>query len=152
MRSKYRNRRKPSITIGKTDFERLINLATAVAVRLPATADDLMAELDRARVVADGWTREDVVRMDSTVQYRTDSGDVRTITLVFPGDADISQGKVSVLTPIGTALLGLSAGQSMNWTARDGREHELTVIAVGRASYEQPNEESASRMLATAGA
>ena len=62
--------------------------------------------------------------------------DARTITLVYPGDADISEGKVSVLTPIGTALLGLSEGQSMHWTARDGREHELTVTAVGQARLE----------------
>jgi regulator of nucleoside diphosphate kinase len=142
------NRRKPKVTISKNDFERLTNLALAIAVRRPDAADDLLAELDRARVVADGWIREDVVQMDSVVQYKTDTGSIRTITLVFPGDADISEGKVSVLTPIGTALLGLSTGQSMTWTARDGREHELTVITVGCAPSDRPREETYDRFYA----
>jgi regulator of nucleoside diphosphate kinase len=49
------------------------------------------------------------------------------VTLVLPGGADIAEGKVSVLTPIGAALIGLSTGQSIDWTARDGRTHRLTV-------------------------
>lgn len=52
------------------------------------------------------------------------------MTLVLPGEADIAAGKVSVMTPIGIALIGLSAGRSMNWTARDGRIHKLTVVSV----------------------
>lgn len=152
MSIKHSNRRKPKITISKTDFERLTNLATTFAVRSPDAADDLLAELDRARVVFDGWMRADVVQMESTVQYRTDIGDARSITLVFPGDADISQGKVSVLTPIGTALVGLSTGQSMNWTARDGREHELTVMTVGQKPSGQRPESASARLLAAAGA
>jgi regulator of nucleoside diphosphate kinase len=47
-------------------------------------------------------------------------------------DADITKGRVSILTPIGTARIGLSAGQSNVWRARDGRGHELTVITVAR--------------------
>jgi regulator of nucleoside diphosphate kinase len=70
--------------------------------------------------------------MGSTVTFKPDTGDAKTVTLVFPGEADISEGKVSILTPIGTALIGLSAGQSIMWTARDGRRHELSVLAVNR--------------------
>src|SRR5690606_34940932 len=99
--------------ISKTDFERLTKLATALADRNPRASDDLFAELDRARIVSDGWMREDIVQIGSTVQYRTATGDTRTVTLVYPGEADIGEGKISVLTPIGTALLGLSVGQSM---------------------------------------
>lgn len=58
------------------------------------------------------------------------------MTLVFPQDADISAGKISVLTPIGTALLGLSAGQTMDWTARDDKQHKLTVLAVTKHQAE----------------
>ena len=147
---KYRSRRKPKITINKADFERLSNLAAAIAARRPDTADDLLAELDRARVVSDGWMRADVVRIGSTVSYTTDTGDARTITLVYPGDADISKGKVSVLTPIGTALLGLSEGQSMHWTARDGREHELTVTEVGQGPSVLAAETAPAREMAAA--
>ncbi|WP_325053327.1 GreA/GreB family elongation factor [Sinorhizobium meliloti] len=57
-----------------------------------------------------------VVRMGSTVEYETDTGGRRTVALVFPINADISEGKISILTPIGTALIGLSVGQSIMWT------------------------------------
>jgi len=71
-----------------------------------------------------------VVRMGSTVTYRPDNGAERTVQLVYPADADIAQGKISVLTPVGTALIGLDIGQSITWEARDGRKHVLTVLAV----------------------
>jgi regulator of nucleoside diphosphate kinase len=93
-------------------------------------AEELTAELDRARVVADASMRDDVVRMGSTLSYATDTGETRTVTLVFPAEADISAGRVSILTPIGAALIGLSPGQSIDWEARDGRVHRLTVESV----------------------
>ncbi len=132
---KHINPRKPSITIAETDHERLSNLALAAAARFPEISDGLLLELERARVVADVSVPGDVVGMGSMVEYETDTGDGRRVTLVFPIDADISKGKISVLTPIGTALLGLTAGQTMNWTARDDRQHTLTVLAVTSESY-----------------
>ena len=68
--------------------------------------------------------------MGSTLRFTTDTGEDRTITLVFPSDADISAGKVSILTPIGAALIGLSAGQSIDWTGRNGHPHRLVVESV----------------------
>jgi len=125
-------RRKPAITISKSDHETLARLADAIAERNPAVAEELTAELDRARVVADASMRDDVVRMGSTLRYVTDTGENRTVTLVFPAEADISAGRVSILTPIGAALIGLSPGQSIDWEARDGRVHRLTVESVER--------------------
>ncbi len=52
------------------------------------------------------------------------------MTLVFPGEADIAAGKISVLTPIGAALIGLSPGQMMMLKGVDGRPHKLKVISV----------------------
>lgn len=111
-------------------------LANAIAVRNPDASDKLLSELDRARVVADGSDSADIVRMGSTVTFKPDTGNAKTVTLVFPGKADISEGKISILTPIGTALIGLSAGQSIQWTARDGRRHELSVLAVSQPAPE----------------
>lgn len=142
---KKNNRRRPKIAISRTDFERLTKLATTLADRNPRAADEMFAELDRARVVSDGWMREDIVQMGSTVQYRSTMGDTRTVTLVFPGEADISEGKVSVLTPIGTALLGLSVGQSMTWATRDGREHELSVISVRQTPHDRGRSRASDR-------
>ncbi|TIQ41399.1 MAG: nucleoside diphosphate kinase regulator [Mesorhizobium sp.] len=136
MQNNTKTSRKPNIRISKSDHARLSALASTVAARNPEASDELLAELERARIVADGWVSAGTVRMGSTVTFKPDTGDRKTITLVFPGDADISEGKVSILTPIGTALIGLSAGQSIMWTARDGRRHELLVLAVNQPAPE----------------
>jgi len=75
--------------------------------RLSCLAD----ELDRASVLPKGRVADDTVRMGSRLEYRDETlGTVRTATLVYPDEADISQGKISVLTPVGIALIGLKAG------------------------------------------
>ncbi|WP_315920604.1 nucleoside diphosphate kinase regulator [Mesorhizobium sp. SP-1A] len=137
MTENARLRRKPSIQISKTDHARLSALAETVAERNPEVSEELFAELDRARIVSDSAVGANVVRMGSTVRFKPDTGEEKTVTLVFPGEADIAQGKISILTPIGTALLGLSAGQSMMWTARDGRRHQLDVLDVAATTAEQ---------------
>ncbi|TIL54821.1 nucleoside diphosphate kinase regulator [Mesorhizobium sp.] len=136
MQDNIKARRKPTIRISKSDHARLSALASTVAARNPQASDDLLAELERARIVSDGLISAGAVQMGSTVTFKPDTGDAKTVTLVFPGDADISEGKISILTPIGTALIGLSAGQSIMWTARDGRRHELSVLAVNRPARE----------------
>ncbi|WP_256753417.1 nucleoside diphosphate kinase regulator [Mesorhizobium sp. Mes31] len=136
MQDNKKTRRKPNIRISQSDHARLSALANTVAARNPEAADELLAELERARIVADGWVSAGTVRMGSIVTFKPDTGDRKTVTLVFPGDADISEGKVSILTPIGTALIGLSAGQSIMWTARDGRRHELLVLDVSQPAPE----------------
>jgi regulator of nucleoside diphosphate kinase len=132
MQEKTKARRKPNIKISATDHARLSTLANTTAERNAEIADELFAELDRARVTPDSAMSDEIVQMGSTVEYKPDTGESRTVTLVFPGDADISAGKVSILTPIGTALIGLAPGQSIQWTARDGRKHELNIINVSQ--------------------
>jgi regulator of nucleoside diphosphate kinase len=69
--------------------------------------------------------------MNSKVEFRDDTtGKVKMVTLVYPDQADISQGKVSVLTPVGTALIGLRAGDSITWEAPNGQGRQLTVLSV----------------------
>lgn len=123
-------KQKATIVVTERDYQRLQGLANAARLRQPDVAEELAGELDRAGIVADTEIAPDVVRMGSTVEYRTEAGATRTVTLVFPGEADIAEGKVSILTPIGTALLGLSPGQSIDWLARDGRSHRLTILSV----------------------
>ena len=70
--------------------------------------------------------------MNSEVAFRDETtGKVRKVTLVYPEDADISEGKVSVLTPIGTALIGLQNGHSITWKTASGEVRQLTVLSVG---------------------
>lgn len=128
MAPETKTHRKPAISMTRTDHDRLSRLAESHGN--PDVADALLTELDRARVVNDGRLAADVVRMGSTVRFTSDVGEDRRVTLVYPAEADIASGKVSILTPIGSALIGLSAGQSIDWTARDGRVHRLTVQSV----------------------
>ncbi len=125
-----RSRRKPAIVVGDADYERLTGLADSVGERHEAIAEELLAELDRARVVPQKRLPENAVRMGSTVTFRSDDGHERRVTLVYPGEADIAEGRISILTPVGTTLIGLAPGQSMSWVARDGRTHELSVLNV----------------------
>ncbi len=120
----------PPITIAIADHDRLTAVAEAAARREIDAAEELLFELERADVVADGAVPDGVVRMGSTVTYCGDGGAVQTVTLVYPADAEISEMKVSVLTPIGAALIGMRAGQSIAWTDRADRQRGLTVIAV----------------------
>jgi regulator of nucleoside diphosphate kinase len=69
--------------------------------------------------------------MGCEVEFRDDTtGKVQTVTLVYPEDADISQGKISVLTPIGAALIGVRVGHSITWETRTGEMRRLTVLQV----------------------
>ena len=127
--------RLPEIIIGDSDHARLSNLATVALESVPDTAEELLSELDRATIVADESVPQDVVRMGSVIEFRS-GNDVKRVTLVFPQDADIAAGKVSVLTPVGAALLGLAIGGSITWTARDGSSHELTIVSVEQPEWE----------------
>ncbi|WP_119308233.1 nucleoside diphosphate kinase regulator [Cohaesibacter haloalkalitolerans] len=121
---------KPRITLTQTDHKRLTLLAEENADRMASVTDALFVELDRARVVPDRKIAENTIRMGSGVCFSSDLEETRQISLVFPGQADIDKGRISILTPIGVALIGLSAGQSMDWITRDGRTQHLTVEAV----------------------
>ncbi len=120
----------PDITLGTSDHRQLLVLALAGAGHSADIADNLLYELERARVVPDSQLPGDVVGMGSHVRYRTWDGVEREVTLVYPARANIAEGRISVLTPVGTALLGLSTGQSISWMTRDGRRQTLTVLSV----------------------
>ncbi len=125
---------RPPITVGETDAERLTALALQAEDRLPEVAALLLDELERARVKPDAKMPADVVGVGSTVEFVDEAhGAPRTVQLVWPGEADIAAGKVSVMTHVGAGLLGLTAGQSILWPDRDGRKRPLRILSVGRA-------------------
>lgn len=121
---------RPKITVAQSEHQQLLALAAAGSDNLSAGADSLWAEMERARVVADPKLAPDIVRMGSRVVYQTDKDEHIEVVLVFPAHADISQGRISVLTPVGAALIGLKTGQSITWESRGGRKHALTVLSV----------------------
>lgn len=120
----------PAITLGRADHAKLNALAMAGLDRMPDLADRLLEELERAKIVADEKLPEGVARMGSSVTYITNAGQEQTVTLVYPADADIEAGRISVMTPVGTALVGLKAGQSITWRDRADKRHKLTIMSV----------------------
>lgn len=129
---------KPRITLTAIDHEKLSVLANAAANTMPDVAAILADELDRAHVLPRGRSAVDIVCMGCEVDFRDDmTGKVQTVTLVYPNEADISKGRISVLTPIGAALIGLPVGKSIDWTTRTGELKRLTVLQVREPALEQ---------------
>lgn len=123
----------PPITIGRIDHERLVALAEHASPAIADAAGELLSELDRADVVADEALPRGIVRMGSRVTFVSDGRPGQTVELVYPAEADIAQMKISVLTPVGAALIGMQRGQSIAWVDRGGRRRSLRVVAVEAA-------------------
>jgi regulator of nucleoside diphosphate kinase len=88
----------------------------------------LRRELERAIVVSPEAVPPDVVTMNSSVLYTDETAGVRRlVTIVYPLDAHGNDGRISVLAPVGTALLGLSVGQAIEWQFPDGSRRRLRV-------------------------
>jgi regulator of nucleoside diphosphate kinase len=127
-------RTKPTIILSAEDYERLSGLAHAARKRMPDLAEELADEIGRAHVLAKGKHPPHIVRMNSEVEFRDETtGKVQRVMLVYPQEADISQRRISVLTPVGTALIGLRTGDSITWEAPDGELRRLTVLSVREA-------------------
>lgn len=120
---------RPKVILGETDAERLSALALQMEATAPFAAGLLLGEIDRAEIQPDAVVPADVVRMHSTVAFLDEAhGKRRTVLLVFPNEADIATGKISVVTPVGAGLIGLSAGDEILWPNREGRERSLKIL------------------------
>jgi regulator of nucleoside diphosphate kinase len=98
-------------------------------------AERLGAELDRAIIV--DRLPPDVVTAGSRVRFADErTGAVREAVLVYPADADAFAGRISVLAPIGAAILGLAPGDAIAWPLPDGREARIRILAVEPAAAE----------------
>ncbi|HEY8386690.1 MAG TPA: nucleoside diphosphate kinase regulator [Porticoccaceae bacterium] len=124
-----------NIIVADSDYRKL--LALIDNTDSPA-AEALDAELSRAEVVPDHQLPPDAVAMDSTVSFRDlDSGDETTVTLVFPRNADVNSMKISILSPVGSALIGLRVGGQIDWPLPGGRHRRLEVISVKQHAVEE---------------
>lgn len=120
------------ILVTSQDMLRLTSLIESCAGgRVQPLADALDEELEWARPVAPAEIAADVVTMNSRVRYVDDlTGREREVVLSYPQDMRLGDGRVSILSPVGVALLGLSRGQSIRWTMPDGASHALRVLDV----------------------
>jgi len=98
-----------------------------------AAAERLAAELDRATIAAPDQLPSDVVTMHSRVAFEdVRSGAVREVVLVYPAASDASAGRLSVLAPIGAALLGLRVGDRIEWPLPGDRTATIRILHVAQ--------------------
>jgi AraC family transcriptional regulator, regulatory protein of adaptative response / methylated-DNA-[protein]-cysteine methyltransferase len=123
---------RPQIYVTTHDYERLSTLADFYRSRRRGPlVDFLVDELERAELVPAAEVGPKVVTMNSRVRIMDpDAGESRTVTLVYPCEEHSLRGRVSVLTPLGTALLGLPEGARMQWRTLDGRSKSIAVLEV----------------------
>lgn len=120
--------------------------------RAPPSAQLLATELERARVVDPASLPSNVISMHSVFDFRDGITEhVRRATLVYPGEEDSGLGRISVLSPLGAALIGLAEGLSFQWRSATGIQRTLHVIKVVRQPerddmpQEEPSNETKAR-------
>ena len=97
----------------------------------------LLTEIERAEIHNSDTLPDGVVTLGAEVDFLDEkSHQLRTVRLVLPGEANIALGRISILTPMGAALYGLSAGQSIYWPDLEGQERRIRIVAVRRTSGE----------------
>jgi regulator of nucleoside diphosphate kinase len=118
----------PALVVTDQDFERLVLL---LQHSQGPSAELLSEELSRAQVVKPAEISAEVVTMNSKIEFEDEETLSKSeITLVYPKDADVTQKKISVLAPVGVALMGLRVGQSINWKMPTGKVRKLRVTSV----------------------
>lgn len=114
-----------TIQITELDRKRLVDLiltAQSGEYRGSLYLEKLRGELERAEVVAPQEIADDVITMNSKVTLiDLDTGEEETYTLVYPDNADVAEGKVSILAPVGTAMLGYRVGDVFEWEVPAGK-------------------------------
>ncbi len=117
-----------NLILTHADFQKLFALINA---NDSETAELLEEELGRASVVADNELPNDVVSMNSKVCFQDlETGRETIITLVYPHEANIEENKISILAPVGSALIGLRVGQVIQWPIPNGKEKTFKVVSV----------------------
>lgn len=121
----------PNIIVSNLDLARLNHLIHALPTDSQPELDNLRYELDRAVVVAPENIPATVVTMNSTIQFIIEpTGKTFELTLSYPEDVQGKSGRISVLAPIGSALLGLAVGQQMEWPIPGGKTIQIRVLDV----------------------
>lgn len=119
------NQKRPEIKVSADDHEELIGLALKALGRSPGAAL-LLQEMERAKVVE--APPANVVAMNSAVEFEYDGRHYRDFHLVYPNCANFANGRISVLTPVGAALIGVAEGDTMWWPDETRTVHRLTVL------------------------
>lgn len=134
-----RTKKENTLIISKPDYLQLIKL---IEQHDTPAAEALDIELSRADIVQDKDVPADAVAMGSTVTFiDLDSNEEKTISLVYPNEADVAQMKISILSPVGSALIGLRIGGNIDWPVPQGKVRRLKVIAVQQSNEQQSHKQ-----------
>lgn len=122
---------EPPLIIDQTQLNHLVSIAEAYANLEPNVGDRLLEELGRAEICEHNKMPYNVIRIGSLVTYRDENTkQEHTVSLTWPLDADISKAQISVATPVGAALIGLSENAIIDWETNKGELRYLTVLNV----------------------
>ncbi|RZA35017.1 MAG: nucleoside diphosphate kinase regulator [Lysobacteraceae bacterium] len=122
---------KPTILVSWLDMDRLDRMLDSLPSAQAGARDALLDELGRAGLAEPWEMPPDVVTMNSRVRFVFDGSEQEvTMTLSYPKDMDGEADRLSILTPVGTAMLGLKVGDSISWQRPDGALFELSVRGI----------------------
>ena len=140
MNSQMAGQERPPIHVLAQESDLVAGLALRVEHRQPVVAAMLIEEIERAELHDPDTMPADAVRLGSAISFMDErTGTVRNVQLVLPVDADIGEGRISILTPVGAALYGLRAGDAIEWPDLDGNERWITILAVTQPPTKKPN-------------
>lgn len=116
-----------NIFVTESDYNRLMKLIPSVK----SAFESLEEELGRAIIVRSDEISPDVVTMRSKIRFSDlDTHEEWAVTLVYPDEANLDEGKISILAPVGSALIGLSAGETIEWPLPNGKTRKLKITQV----------------------
>jgi regulator of nucleoside diphosphate kinase len=122
---------RPPIHLLDRESDLLGDIALQLEHRFPVVSAMLLAEIERAEIHNADTLPADAVTIGSEVEFVDESsGNSRRVRIVMPAEADIEAGRISVLTPIGAGLIGLTTGQAIDWPDLEGREHRIRILDV----------------------
>jgi regulator of nucleoside diphosphate kinase len=138
MGSSHAGEQRPRIHLLASESDFVADLALHIEHRQPVVAAMLLEEIERAELYEPGALPEDAVRLGSEVDFVDDrTRQLRKVKLVLPAEANIAEGRISILTPMGAALYGLRAGRSIDWPALDGNERRISIVRVAQRAAEK---------------
>ena len=130
---------RPPLHLLASESDRVASLALQAEHRQPVVAAMLLEEIERAELHEPGTLPETAVTIGSEVDFIDErTNQVRTVELVFPAHANIAAGRISILTPMGAALYGLTAGQSIDWPDLDGHARRIRILRVHQPCLDEP--------------
>ncbi len=121
----------PPIIIDGAHYKRLANMANFYLEQNPYVAERLLEEIERSDILESNKMPSDVVNMRSKVTYLDETTEMQeTVILVWPDEADITRKQISIMTPIGAALIGLRKNASLEWQTNNGIIKKLKILRV----------------------